>query len=336
MNPLQSYRLRLRRRRLELRARRKRRELSSLQDNTNTIHSGDVLLFATVFNEAIRLPYFLEYYRNLGVSHFLIVDNGSSDGSVEWLQNQSDVSIWQTEASYKRSRFGVDWITALQSKYGVGHWCLVVDVDEFLVYPYCDTRPLPALTDWLDASGVRAFGTLLLDMYPKGKVVDAVYSAGQNPIEICEWFDAGNYTYEQNHLFGNLWIQGGVRSRVFFSETPKSAPALNKVPLVKWRKGYVYESSTHMLLPRGLNLVYDTVGGEKTSGALLRTKFMNDLGNKLNNETVRKQHYANGVEYRHYVEELENSPELWNRWSEKYINWRQLEIMGLMSKGNWA
>ena len=83
-------------------------------------------------------------------------------------------------------------------------------------------------------------------------------------------------------------------------------------------------------------MVYDTVGGEKTSGALLHTKFMNDLGNKLNNETVRKQHYANGVEYRHYVEELENSPELWNRWSEKYINWRQLEIMGLMSKGNWA
>ena len=113
MNPLQSYRLRLRRRRLELRARRKRRELLSLQDNTNTIHSGDVLLFATVFNEAIRLPYFLEYYRNLGVSHFLIIDNGSSDGSVELLQNQSDVSIWQTEASYKRSRFGVDWITAL-------------------------------------------------------------------------------------------------------------------------------------------------------------------------------------------------------------------------------
>jgi len=28
--------------------------------------------------------------------------------------------------------------------------------------------------------------------------------------------------------------------------------------------------------------------------------------------------------------------DLWNNWSEQYINWRQLEILGLMSKGNWA
>jgi hypothetical protein len=27
---------------------------------------------------------------------------------------------------------------------------------------------------------------------------------------------------------------------------------------------------------------------------------------------------------------------LCNKWSEKYVNWRQLEILGLMSKGNWA
>ena len=33
---------------------------------------------------------------------------------------------------------------------------------------------------------------------------------------------------------------------------------------------------------------------------------------------------------------LKDNPELWCKWSEKYINWRQLEILGLMSKGNWA
>ena len=32
-------------------------------------------------NEKIRLPFFLRYYRNLGVNHFLIVDNDSTDGT---------------------------------------------------------------------------------------------------------------------------------------------------------------------------------------------------------------------------------------------------------------
>ena len=33
---------------------------------------------------------------------------------------------------------------------------------------------------------------------------------------------------------------------------------------------------------------------------------------------------------------LATQPDLWCKFSEKYINWRQLEILGLMSKGNWA
>ena len=50
----------------------------------------------------------------------------------------------------------------------------------------------------------------------------------------------------------------------------------------------------------------------------------------------RRQHYANSHEYRAYRAGLARQPDLWCRWSEKYINWRQLEILGLMSKGNWA
>jgi hypothetical protein len=50
----------------------------------------------------------------------------------------------------------------------------------------------------------------------------------------------------------------------------------------------------------------------------------------------RKQHYANSHEYRAYRLAIAAQPDLWCKWSEKYINWRQLEILGLMSKGNWA
>ena len=53
-------------------------------------------------------------------------------------------------------------------------------------------------------------------------------------------------------------------------------------------------------------------------------------------EMQRKQHYANSHEYRAYRLAIAKQPDLWCKWSEKYINWRQLEILGLMSKGNWA
>ncbi|RKF17215.1 glycosyltransferase family 2 protein [Roseovarius spongiae] len=328
--------MRLRRKHAKARAFRKHFALRPVVDRTGQIRPGHILLFSTMRDEHVRLPYFLEYYRGLGVDHFLIVDNESSDGGGDYLADQPDVSLWHTRGSYRRSRFGVDWLNWLQARYGHGHWTLVVDPDELFIYPFCDTRPIGALTDWLDGSNVRSFGAMLLDMYPKGRLDSVPYRRGQDPIEIASWFDPGNYMIEKNRKYGNLWIQGGPRARVFFQDMPKKAPALNKIPLVKWHRRYAYISSTHMLLPRGLNLVYDEWGGETASGVLLHAKFLDTFTHKAEEEMERRQHYRASIEYKAYMENLRDTPELWCKWSEKYINWRQLEILGLMSKGNWA
>lgn len=336
MGFLTSYGMRWRRKYAKMRAYRKHFALRSVSDNTSDIRTGDILLFSTFRNEHVRLPYFLDYYRRLGVSHFLMVDNDSDDGGRQYLARQPDVSVWTTKSSYRKSRYGVDWLNWLQRSYGDGHWCLTVDPDELFVYPFCDTRPIRALTDWLDTSSVRSFGAMLLDMYPKGRIDAVPYRPGQDPIEIAAWFDPGNYVIDRNPSYWNLWIQGGPRARVFFPDLPKKAPALNKIPLVKWDKRYAYVSSTHTLLPRGLNLTYDQWGGEKASGVLLHTKFLSTFSDKAEEELERKQHYSGSVEYKAYAEKIQKDPDLWCNWSEKYINWRQLEILGLMSKGNWA
>jgi hypothetical protein len=336
MGALTSYRLRLQRKRWRLRAFRKRRELSSVVNRTSAIRSRGLLVFSTLRNELPRLEYFLNYYRKLGVDHFLMVDNNSDDGSREYLRDQHDVSLWTSRHSYKRARFGVDWLNWLQMRYGHGHWTLTVDPDEFFVYPFCDTRPLRALTDWLDASSIKSFSAMLLDMYPKGPIDAQPYRPGQDPFEIASWFDSGNYTVRRNGVYRNLWIQGGPRARAFFDDAPERAPALNKIPLVKWHRSYAYVSSTHMLLPRGLNQVFDEWGGEKASGCLLHAKFLHSFAEKSEEELKRGQHYAGSHEYKAYAEVLKDNPVFWCKWSEKYINWRQLEILGLMSKGNWA
>jgi len=321
---------------LKIRAFLKRRELRPVVRRLDALGPRSLMVFSTLRNERVRLPYFLKYYRDLGAEHFLFVDNESDDGSCEYLAAQPDTSVWTTRASYRDSRFGMDWINGLLSRYAHGRWALVVDVDEFLVYPFHDTRPLRALTDWLDDAGIRSFGTLLLDMYPKGPVAATQLIEGQNPLDIACWFDSANYTIERNARYRNLWIQGGPRARVHFADDPFAAPALNKIPLVKWHRDYAYASSTHMLLPRGLNLVYERGGGEKTSGCLMHAKFLATLGEKAREELARGEHYGDSREYRAYHRAIEDEADLWCKWSERFINWRQLEIMGLMSKGNWA
>ena len=82
---------------------RKSRDLSMFVDRTDRIAPGAILLCATLRNEKVRLPFFLRYYRDLGIDHFLIIDNGSDDGSREYLAEQPDVSVWTTDASYKLS-----------------------------------------------------------------------------------------------------------------------------------------------------------------------------------------------------------------------------------------
>lgn len=323
---LQKLVLRVRRQRLCLRSFRKGFELR-LQAPPR--RCGGVLAFCVVRNGICRLPEFLDHYRALGVSEFFFVDNGSDDGTSAFLKNQPDVALWYTEASYRKSRFGVDWLNALKRRYGRDRWCLTVDTDELLVYPECETRPLPALAGWLDDRNVRSFSTLLLDMYsgPKGSDDDATTS-----LERAPFFDTGNYRAQLDPVYGHNWIQGGPRERAFFPHSPHRSPALNKIPFVRWARGYAYVSSTHHLLPRGLNKQRK----QMPTGVLLHPKFLPEFRMSAAKETKRQEHYDRGSEYLAYTAQTVDENGLFHAGSCRFKSWRQLEAIGLMARGIWA
>ena len=275
-----AYRLRWKRRRLLWRSFRGRSQLTARADRTGRIGAHDILAVATVRNEISRLPWFLEYYRRLGVDHFLVVDNGSDDGTAELLAQQPDVSLWQTWHGYRASRFGLDWMTWLQMKYAHRHWTLMVDADELLVYAHHETRSLHDLTRWLDQQGLGVFGAHMLDLYPKGRLDAQTYEPGTDPTRVVNWFDAGPYRAQRQHPMGNLWVQGGARERVFFAQEPRRSPTLNKIPLVRWNRRFAYVNSSHSALPRHLNFAYDGPGGSAPSGVLLHTKFLPEVVGK--------------------------------------------------------
>lgn len=332
---LRQLRLRFARRKLIARAIRKRRELRRVTNRTRLIGPGAILCAMVVRNEASRLPFFLDHHRRLGVTHFLIIDNDSSDGTAALLADQPDVSLWSTAGSYKHSRFGLDWLNWVLLRHGHGHWCLVLDADELLVYPYWETRPLPALTAWLDQTGQRSFGAMMLDLYPEGPLGAGDYTPGQDPTEALPWFDSGNYSLQVQPRMRNLWIQGGARARAFFADSPRRAPTLNKVPLVKWHWRQAWLNSTHSLLPAPLNAVFDEKGGELTSGVLLHTKFLPEIIAKSAEEKIRRQHFGDPDRFATYYDDVIAAPVLHGPTSRRYSGWRQLEALGLMSRGGW-
>ncbi|SNT68522.1 Glycosyl transferase family 2 [Paracoccus seriniphilus] len=331
-----AYRLRWKRRELLWRCIRAFRQLTPLTDRTSGIRSGDILVFATIRNEIGRLPEFLSHYRALGVSHFLVVDNDSDDGSARLLAAQPDVSLWRTGASYRQARFGMDWLGALLFRHGHGHWCVTVDADELLVYPDCDQRDLREMTSYLQGQNIRGIGGLMLDLYPRGRLDRADADEDAPLVQRLPYFDAGPYRCRVQSPRRNRWVQGGVRERCFFSERPERGPTLNKLPLIFWNRRYVYVNSTHSMLPPTLNDLYDGPEDDRLSCVLLHSKFLPEIVSKSREELVRRQHFNDPDAYAGYHQALAEAPVLWREQSQRYDGPEQLVRLGLMKAGNWC
>jgi len=328
---LRQYRRRLIRKRRLWRAFRKRRELSVISDNRAAVEPRSILCFTTLRNEAMRLPFFLDHYRRLGVEHFFVVDNGSDDGGDAMLAKQADVTLYKAMASYRASRFGVDWLNWLKWKHAPGHWVVVADADEALIYPNWETMDLRKLTHLLADQGHQQMGALMLDMYPKGPVDAQSYTPGQDPTEVLTHFDAYGYWVQRQPKLDALWLQGGPRARMFFSNAPDRAPTLNKIPLVHWRRPYAFMNSTHSALPSHLNHTWKV----PISGVLLHSKFLPGTATRAMTEKSRDEHFRFGANYADYYESLTDNPDFWWTGATRYQGWEQLVELGLMTAPDW-
>jgi hypothetical protein len=287
------------------------------------ISKNDILLFCTLRNESIRIPFFLKYYREMGINHFFFIDNGSTDGFLDMVANENDITVYHTDASYKKSAFGMHWLNYLLSQYGVNHWCFTCDPDEFFVFPDVGSEGMLGLIKYLERKNKDSFSTILIDMYSKENLP---YSEGSNPLDFCSYFDKNGYRFTPDPPTEGLWIQGGVRERFFCPDDPTKAPALNKIPLVYWRHNYVYSSSTHDLLPKRLN----HASLASTTGALLHFKFLSTFREKVQEEIIRREHYNDSGEYKHYNNKINSlnfyDPDI----SVKYTGSKQLATLNLI------
>lgn len=310
-------------------------KLVPVQDHTSKIRPGDRLLMTMGRDENPRIPFFLEYYRGLGIDHFLFVDNESEIPMAEVLAGHPDVSLWRTDESYAATRFGVDWMNAINSRHGVGHWVLTVDLDEFFVYPRMRTRSYGELLAYLQDAERQSMFTLMVDLYPKGAVADAHVEAGEAPWNHARYFDRiGYYTARSTHK--DSYTRGGPRLRAFNAGNFAGAPALNKTPLIKWRQDTVYYLSTHVAYPTSINAAHNKQC--QPTGALLHCKFVSSFREKAEQAIRLKNHYNESGEYLKYLDRLRKSEEfsLFTRISAEYTGPDSLVEAGIMTSGGWS
>jgi hypothetical protein len=156
--------------------------MQALSDSLRIAHGridpDRISLYSIVRNERFFLPSFFEHYRGLGVNQFVILDDSSTDGSLEFLMRQPDCVVLNSEFAYgsvvrisepaKKAKFqraGVLVKSIIPRKFFPDTYAVYADADEFLILPdECPT--LPELYKVLAAQDIQVVYASLLEMYP--------------------------------------------------------------------------------------------------------------------------------------------------------------------------
>lgn len=278
-----------------------------------------------VRNESIRLPYLLSYYRQQGISCFFIVDNNSTDNTLNYLLEQSDVYLWHSDQSFKANK--LKWIQFLSNQYGLNHWCLYIDADEILYYPGCESRNIPELCRQLEKQNKDTLQAILLDMYSDKPIKEAQYLPEESLIQAFPYFDKKFYHYKAGLTKTYYW--GGMRERIFGNSKKKGKQFLQtKFPLVK-NNGRATLTSTGFHHIKNAKV-------SSTSGCLLHFKYASSFTEYVAEAAKSQQYWNGGSEYQAYVQSLEDNESLSLYHKEHSIRLEsseQLIRMGIMRRG---
>ena len=201
----------------------------------------DVIAIVLVRDGAYYLDAFLDHYRAIGIRHFAVIDNGSTDGTIDRLRAEPGVVIDQSTlplAEYE------DLLRAHPAQtYGADRWCLYVDMDEMLDFPGRTTHGIAALTGYMRARGQTAMVAQMLEMFPKAplsQVADMPFDAVLRQFLYFDISTLDRHDYHSDAIpFSALlkdnavtnpdipFLFGGVRGKVF-----GEACCLTKHPLI--------------------------------------------------------------------------------------------------------
>ncbi|WP_417700572.1 glycosyltransferase family 2 protein [Pseudophaeobacter sp.] len=267
-------------------------ELISSEDRLEAARGAEIAVVACMRNEMFMLPQFLAHYRRLGVESFLIADNCSDDGTLEYLMEQPDVALFSVDTDYSLSHYGAGWQQAMIAAFRPGKWSLIADTDELLVWQTPQKQSLPALLQTAAFEGADAARIFMLDMYPKGSLGDATFQT--DPFSEAGYVDREPFlaNWTGQGPFSNMptWTSA-VRHRLIAGSRMDLFVA-QKIALLKYQPW--------MRISAGYHFVTDI---KLSSRELIfgHFKYNADFHRKAQIEVARRQHFNDAEEYRKYL-----------------------------------
>lgn len=303
-------------------------------------HPEEVVIVCLVRDGSRYLPEFLNHHRDMGVERFVFLDNDSKDGTPELLSEEHGVTVIQSRMPYRSCKIAAKQF--LTQHFGVNNWVLLLDIDEFFQFPFCENLTLRNFVRYLNRNDYSAVVAQMLDMFPSGpiKTLDKSknndgtappsLNARQSFLVEHRYFSLEGlhkvaYSESICNQPGNLVdcdaltaLFGGIRYQKF-----KTDVFLTKHPLIFPAKGAKLHNC-HLV--RSAQLA-------DLSGALLHYKFVEGFHEYVSQIASEGSFHNRSAEYKSYQQILSDTPDLtfFDEASRTYSSTKQLIDYGFIT-----
>jgi len=261
--------------------------ISPISIKNNLLSSERPIVICIVKDDLIRMKLFLTHYRKMGIDSFFILDDSSTDGTREYLLDQSDVTVFESNVQYSTIIRQV-WVNKMISYIGKNRWFLIVDSDELFDFSEEYSNSIMDYVKDLEAKEVSRAKALLLDMFcEKGLYADVIEKPEDIEKEYKYFYPY--YYLEPTHY--DVSVKGGAR-QIFFNESGKM-PIASKYPLI-------YIDSEDILFNSHVYFPFKRNVPNRPSTVLKHYKFLPGDQEKYIERIKKKNFEGNSQEYKAY------------------------------------
>ncbi len=221
------------------------------------IHLSETQVMVTLLarNSAYFIGNYLDYHFSIGAHHILVIDNGSTDDTIDICKTYEGVTVLQNLLPAKHNESG--FRTEFSQRVAKGGWIMFADSDELIELPSNAANALQLLTGYCNDRGYTAVLGQMLDHFslkPYEDLRDLSYRDAipaldhysLNQVKFIPYGDETAVTFSwflrQNKCIdpGVKFFRGGIRYEIFGEN-----PFLSKHSLVKNLPGTVLMSHPH-------------------------------------------------------------------------------------------
>lgn len=266
-------------------------------DPSSLSNNDKLIMMCTVKDDLERIKHQYKTMKSFGIEQFVYIDNGSTDGSKEWLMTKKDIVVYQTHNKFNSVNKSA-WYRTVVRQVGFDRWYLFLDSDEIYMYPGIEEDRFQGLIKFINTKGYRVVNSIMLDLYPE-KPINLNQESQKNDFDCYNYFDRH---YNVGYTKIAKIYHGGPRQRLFGSNAYPFNNWLQKNNLIYYEEDMFHYA--HIVAPYAHNFKSQTLA------ATLHYKFMPNDFDKYRNIADLETYNSGSREYKRYADFFENHDEL--------------------------